>query len=310
MDPLADLLDGPRARGAFLLRSRLEPPWALRIQDRSPMTVIALVEGEAWVVPDRAFPVQLAAGDVALARGPEPYTVADLPDTPPSVVIHPGQRCTTVSGEPLAGAMDLGVRTWGNDPLGRTLMLTGSYESVGEVSVRLLEALPPLVVLRRDEWRSPLLPVLADELTKDRPGQEAVLDRLLDLVLVEALRTWFSRPGNEAPRWYRALADPAVGRAVRLLQAHPDRRWTVDLLARAVGCSRATLSRRFTGLVGEPPMAFLTGCRMALAADLLRDPEVTLGQAARRTGYSTSFALSAAYKRAYGTSPRARATTG
>jgi AraC-like DNA-binding protein len=133
---------------------------------------------------------------------------------------------------------------------------------------------------------------------------------LLDLVLVDALRTWFSRPDGQAPPWYRALGDPVVGPAVQLLQAHPEHGWTVASLAARVGCSRATLSRRFTALVGEPPMAFLTGCRMALAADLLRDPGVTLGQAARRTGYGTPFALSAAYKRTYGSSPRPRLTAG
>src|SRR4051812_30104739 len=114
MDPLAGLLDGPRARGAFLLRSVMAPPWSLRIQDEAPLTVAAVVRGDAWIVPDGGEPQRLGAGDVAVCRGPDPYTVAGEPGTAPQVVIHPGQVCTTPDGESLAGTMDLGVRTWGN----------------------------------------------------------------------------------------------------------------------------------------------------------------------------------------------------
>src|SRR5512143_2412483 len=98
MDSVAALLDGPRARGAFLLRSAMDPPWSLRIQDEAPLTVVALVRGSAWVLPDADDAVRLGAGDVAIIRGPDPYTVADDPATAPQAVIHPGQRCTTPSG--------------------------------------------------------------------------------------------------------------------------------------------------------------------------------------------------------------------
>jgi hypothetical protein len=114
MDALVDFLNGPRARGAFLVRSIMEPPWSLRIQDQAPLTVVAMVHGTAWVLPDGGDPQTLGAGDVAIIRGPGPYTVADDPMTPPDVVIHPGQRCTTLDGESLAQSMRLGVRTWGN----------------------------------------------------------------------------------------------------------------------------------------------------------------------------------------------------
>ncbi|HEX2806493.1 MAG TPA: cupin domain-containing protein, partial [Kineosporiaceae bacterium] len=175
MDALAGLLDGPRARGAFLLRSVMSPPWSLRIQDEAPLTVVAVVRGSAWIVPDTGDPHRLDPGDVAIVRGPDHYTVADAPATRPQVVIHPGQRCTTISGESLAQAMDLGIRTWGNDPDGSTTMLTGTYLMSGEISYRLLAAVPELLVLRRDAWDSPLIALLADEIVKDAPGQEAVL---------------------------------------------------------------------------------------------------------------------------------------
>jgi AraC-like DNA-binding protein len=303
MDALAGLLDGPRARGAFLLRSVMSPPWSLRIQDEAPLTVVAVVRGSAWIVPDTGDPHRLDPGDVAIVRGPDHYTVADAPATRPQVVIHPGQRCTTISGESLAQAMDLGIRTWGNDPDGSTTMLTGTYLMSGEISHRLLAAVPELLVLRRDAWDSPLIALLADEIVKDAPGQEAVLDRLLDLLLIAVLRTWFARPDGRPPGWLAADGDPIVGRALRMLHHNPAHPWTVADLAAGVGVSRATLARRFTDLVGEPPMTFLTGWRLALAADLLLEPDTTIGSVARQVGYSGPFALSTAFKRVHGVSP-------
>ncbi|WP_406311313.1 AraC family transcriptional regulator [Streptosporangium sp. NBC_01639] len=304
MDALAGLLDGPRARGAFLLRSILEPPWSLRIQDRAPLTLVAMMRGQAWVVPDNGATVRLRPGDVAIMRGPDPYTVADDPATPPQVVIQPGQHCFTPQGEPLTQAMDLGVRTWGNSPDGSTMMITGTYQMRGEISRRLLAALPALLVLPEDAWNCPLIPLLGDEIVKDEPGQEAVLDRLLDLLLIAVLRAWFSRPEAEAPAWYRAQSDPVVGRALRMLHNNPAHPWTVAELAAGSGVSRASLARRFTELVGEPPMTFLTEWRLAMAADLLRETDATIGAVARQVGYGSSFALSTAFKRVFGVSPQ------
>ncbi len=303
MDALAGLLHGPRARGAFLLRSVLEPPWSLRIRDEAPLTLVAMVRGDAWLLADSAEQARLHPGDVAIVRGPAPYTVADDPATEPQVFIHPGQRCTTRDGEDLHQAMDLGVRTWGNDPHGSTMMLTGTYQLEGEVSRRLLDVLPELVVVRAQAWDSPLVALLGDEVTRDEPGQEAVLDRLLDLVLIAALRTWFGRPESAAPPWYRAQSDPVVGPALRMLHNHPARAWTVRRLAADVGVSRAALARRFAELVGEPPMRFLTGWRLALAADLLCEPGATVTGVAAQVGYASPYALSAAFKRVRGISP-------
>ena len=146
-------------------------------------------------------------------------------------------------------------------------------------------------------------------MAKDDPGQEAVLDRLLDLLLIAVLRAWFARPAAEAPGWYRALADPIVGRALRMLQHNPAHPWTVASLAREVGVSRAALARRFNALVGEPPMAFLTEWRIALAADLLLEPGATIGSVAYEVGYGSPFALSTAFKRLRGKSPREHRAT-
>lgn len=304
MDALTGLLEGPRARGAFMIRACFDPPWAVRVEDRAPLTVMLLVRGDAWIVPDGGEPLRLRPGDLAIARGPAPYTCADAPGTAPQALILPGGECHHPDGRPLNGVMDLGVRTWGDRVDGGTVMLIGTYRMRGETGGRLLEALPPLLSLTADVWDRPLTPFLMEEVVRDAPGQEVVLDRLLDLLVIAALRTWFDRPEAESPAWYAALSDPVVGPVLRLLQGDPAHPWTVSALAAKAGVSRAALARRFTRLVGEPPMTHLTGWRLALAADRLRDTGDTIGAIARRVGYGSAFALSTAFKRAYGVSPQ------
>jgi AraC-like DNA-binding protein len=304
MDAVAGLLDGPRARGAFLLRSLLDSPWSMRIADEAPLCLIAITRGEAWLVPEGDEPLRLEPGDVAVIRGPDRYTLADDPETAPQVVVLPGQRCETPEGQEVQLMSWMGVRTWGNSPVGSTVMLSGTYELEGEVSRRLLGALPPLLVLSGDSWESPLVGLLAEEIVKDDPGQEAVLDRLLDLLLIAVLRAWFARPDAEAPAWYRAYSDPVAGKALRLIHNDPAHPWTVAELAAEAGISRAAFARRFTELLGEPPMKFLTDWRLSLAADLLLEPEATIGSVAYRVGYGSPFALSTAFKRVRGVSPQ------
>jgi len=304
MDALGGLLSGTRAHGAFLLRSMLDPPFALRIEDGAPLTLVAVLAGQAWVIPDDGEPVAISAGDVAIIRGPDPYVVADSTDTAPQVVIHPDQSCTTMDGKDLYQAMDLGVRTWGNSPDGQTVMLTGTYTMTTEVSRRLLQALPVMIHLRGEVQNHPLLAVLDEEVVKDEPGQEVILDRLLDLLLLTTVKAWFARPEADAPGWYAAQSDPGVGAALRMIYNNPAHAWTVAEIAAEVGMSRAALSRRFTGLVGEPPMAFLTSWRLTLAADLLCEPGNTIGSVASEVGYGSPYALSAAFKRVRGVSPK------
>jgi AraC-like DNA-binding protein len=304
MDAVAGLLDGPRARGAFLLRSQLDAPWSMRIADEAPLCLMAITRGAAWLIPEDDEPLLMRSGDVAVIRGPDPYTVADDPATPPQVVVLPGQRCETPDGEEVNLMSFMGVRTWGNSPVGSTVIVTGSYDLESEVSRRLLGALPPLLVLPGDAWESPLVGLLAEEIVKDDPGQEAVLDRLLDLLLIAVLRAWFARPDAEAPAWYRAYSDPVAGRALRLIHDDPAHPWTVAELAAEAGVSRAAFARRFTELVGEPPMKFLTDWRLSLAADLLLEPDATIGSVAYQVGYGSPFALSTAFKRVRGISPQ------
>jgi len=303
MDAIAGLLDGPRARRAFLLRCTLEPPWALRIEDEAPLSLVAMLRGDACFVPDHGEPVWLGTGDVALIRGPDHYVFCDEPATPPQAIIQPDQRCTTPDGQEVGDMRSFGVRRWGNSPNGPTEILTGTYNLEGEVSRRLLDALPLRVVLRADEWQTPVLGLLADEMTRDEIGQDAVLDRLLDLLLVGAVRVHFTRRAADAPGWFRAQGDPVVSGALRLIQDNPAEAWTLARLARETHVSRATLARRFTEIVGQPPIEFLTEWRLALAADLILDPTETIASVAAKVGYRSPYALSSAFKRVRGVRP-------
>ena len=308
MDTLGGLLDAPRARGAFALRAVMRSPWSLRILASSPVTLIAGVTGELWVIPCDGEPVRVGPGDVAVTRGPDHYNVADSPTTPPTVVVHPGQRCCDLEGKSVSEEMTHGVRTWGNDPLGDTIFLVGAYEHLSDISDRLLRALPPVLSLAHGEWESPLVSLLCDEVVKDEPGQAAVLDRLLDLLLTALLKAWFAQRDASRPEWWRCQGDRIVEKALRIMHDKPAHAWTLDSLAAETGASRSSLARRFQDLVGEPPMKFLKNWRMALAADLLCQPDETVGTVADKVGYATPFAFSAAFKRVRGLSPREHRT--
>jgi AraC-like DNA-binding protein len=305
MDALTGLLDQPRARGAFLLRSMFTPPWSLRIQDEAPLSVVTMARGAALVVPASGEPAWLRPGEIAIMRGPEPYTICDAPGTPVQIIIDPGQRCTTVDGRDVSESLLPGIRTWGTGigVDGADVMLSGTYQLRTEVSQRLLNVLPAMMVRPVGPGERPLVELLTNEIVRDEPGQELVLDRLLDLLVVTVLRSWLAGPEAQAPAWYRAQRDPVVGAALQLLHGAPAHGWTVADLAARTGVSRAALARRFTELVGEPPMKYLAGWRLTLAADLLAEPGATVGNVARTVGYGSAFALSAAFKRVRGLSP-------
>ena len=303
VDPVGGLLD-PRARGAFILRSLMSPPWSLRIEDEAPLSLVAVVRGSAFLDVGTAT-TEIVPGDVAIVRGPAPYTAADSAGTAPQVAIGRDQVCRPIAGVVGARPMGpLGLRSWGNDPDGGTMLLTGTYHSPAEISRSLLSALPDLVVLRPGEWDSGLVEHVIHEVDRDAPGQEVVLDRLLDLILITAVRTWLARPEAHPPRWYSAQHDPIVGAALTCIHARPDQAWTVASLAGEARCSRAALARRFTELVGVPPMTYLTEWRLSCAADMLLRGDATLETIARAVGYASPFALSAAFKRVRGVSPR------
>lgn len=296
-----DSLDGPRARDAFLLRVLMQPPWALEVTEDAPLTLVALLTGGCWLSRPGEPAQRLAPGDVLLVRGAVRYTLSDDPATRPDIVIGPGQECAGPDGRDLTQELAAGTRAWGNDPAGSDTLLVASYPEQSQLGTVLAAALADLTVVRGAD--SPLLPVLADEATRDGIGQSAVLDRILDVVLIAVVRSWTAAT-PDGPAGLQVLSDPAVAEAVRRIRVAPERAWTVADLAQCCGVSRSVLARRFQQAVGMGPIAYLTTWRLALAADLLRDTDRTLESIARQVGYGTPFALSSAFKKAYGVSPR------
>ncbi len=320
VDGLEHLLSGPRARQAFLLRMVMAPPWGVRIEDDPALTLFTVARGTAWITGELGEPLQLCEGDVAVIRGGPVYTVCDDPATEPQVTVLQGNICVDPDGHLVSQRMSLGVRTWGNgtddgiagDGIAgdggasaqpeSAVLLVGTWEAETEAGRPLLTALPGLLVRRRGEWDAAVVDLLATEIQRDAPGQEVVLDRLLDLVLVSVVRSWLA----EEQQVTRGLAhdDPVVGEALRLMHHQPQEPWTIASLARQVGVSRAALARRFGDLVGEPPMTYLTHWRLSLAADLLAATDDAVEQVARQVGYGSGFSLSAAFKRVRGVSPQ------
>jgi hypothetical protein len=240
MDALTGLLSEVRSSGAQIARTILTPPWSIRFADRTPLTLVSMLRGAAWIVPDGGRPVAVNEAEVAIVLGPEPFVVANTPDAsaPPTFIRPATGRCTAADGTDVTDEPPSGLRPCGESPDGPTVLLSGSYQVRGQVSARLLRALPRVLVVPHAGELCPVLDLTVAELERDTPGQQAVLDRLLDLLLLSTLREWFALPGAKPPSWYRAMGDPVVGRALRLLHKYPARPWTVTELASQAGVSR------------------------------------------------------------------------
>lgn len=305
MDAFGDLLRGVRADGASFGGSRLTAPWALRFVDGPPLTLVTALQGGGWIVPTGAVPRRLEHADTAIVRGPEPFVFTDDPRHALRADLRRDVRWS--GGELRGGAWGSATPDTRTGDAGTTVV-AAAYRTRGEVERRLLASLPPLLVQPDVCEGDATLDLLAAEVAEERPGREVVVDRFLDWLLVCTLRTWFDGPEAAAPGWYRALGDPVVGPALRAFHDDPAHPWSLEELARVAGVARATLVKRFTPLVGEPPMAYVTGWRMSLAADLLAAPGTTLDTIARRIGYADAFSFSAAFKRVRGVSPSAYRT--
>ena len=298
MDPLTHFLDGPRAVGAFALAMHMSAPWGVRVDDHAALTIVAVTRGQA-----RVDEMLLTAGDVALIRGPEPYCVTDDIASMPSITIGPGQQCTTVDGRDLRDEFRHGIRHWGNTSDGGTSLLIGTYERPDEAGGLVARALPRLVVVSHARADGAFLDLLEREITNDDPASQVVIDRLLDILVINTIRSWANDPTHpRTPTWLTSK-DPLVKRALEYLHAEPAAPWTVELLARQVNTSRASLAARFRSDVGEPPMTYLTRWRLTLAGDLLHSLDTTVADVGRSVGYNNAYAFSTAFKRQVGATP-------
>lgn len=309
MDALDTALATVRVEG-WVGRSMVRPPWGVEMLTADPCQLAAVVTGEAWIRHGDDEPVHLPEGSVAVACGGIPLHMGDHPDTPADLRIEDREACyDIVTGAPMADHDRTGSRTWG-DPDAPGSVVLGAYRTEGEVYALLEDELPPLLVVPPDPLVLPVLTAVAAETQDERPGQQVVVDRLMELLLFAAIRAWLASPAADVPSWATALSDPVVGPALRAMHATPERRWTVAALAAEGASSRAAFARRFREVVGEPPLAHLTRWRMALAADALRaEPGLDLTAVAARVGYADAFSFSTAFRRVRGTTPSAHRRT-
>ena len=290
MDVLQDRLAIARASGGVFARSVAQPPWGLRLPGTIPLTVHAVVQGRAWLwLDDPHAPLELAPGDLALVRGGPDHHLAH---EPAAACLSPEHFLARHAGDEPSGDRRASV------------FLCGAYRFSGDVGRGLLEALPQILPLSAaaDDPLHDVIALLSRELAASAPGQQTVLDRLLDVLLVLAIRACFERSAN-APRWYRASADPRLSAALSAMHADAAHSWTVPELAAVSGLSRAAFARTFQQTLGQAPMQYLTDWRMTLARDHLRRGELTLAQIAARTGYASPYAFAAAFRRHHGRPP-------
>lgn len=281
-----------RATGAVFARTVAVPPWGLRLGGSVQLAAHAVTRGKAWLwTSDPAGAVELLPGDITLVRGGSAHYIAHEPGAP---CLEPDDfRSRHARGAPPAGQA-------------ATVFLCGAYQLSGDVGSGLLSALPPVLTLSPaiGEPLREVITLLSRELAAIEPGQQTVLDRLLDVLLVLAFRSGFQL-GATAPRWYRASADPRLGAALQAMHEDAARPWTVPELAAAGGMSRAAFARVFRDTLGQAPLQYLTDWRMTLARDHLRASELSLASIAAAVGYSSPYAFAAAFRRHHGIPPGA-----
>jgi AraC-like DNA-binding protein len=297
VDPLGGVLGDLRMHGTFYCRAEGAAPWGLEMPALAGcMSFHVVTEGSCLLEVDGEVH-RLRAGDLALVPHGRGHLLRSGP------------------GAPIAGRADLLPQEM-LDPHYSVLRLDGGGEPARLVCgvleperpgpAHLLALLPPVLLVEggdpaRGGWLPVLLGMITDEVRHDRPGAEAVVTRLADVVVIQAIRGWLET-GATGPGWLRALRDPQVGRAVALVHRDPGAPWTLDRLARETRMSRSTFAARFTELAGEPALRYVTRWRMHLATvELGRGARV--GELARRLGYESEAAFSRAYRRVTGMPP-------
>ncbi|MFE3544406.1 AraC family transcriptional regulator [Nocardia sp. NPDC059177] len=307
MDPLSSLLSGIRADGSVLAHAVLRAPWTIHFADRAPLIMVCVLRGGGTLVLADGSRTPLTAGDTAIIQAGEPFRldgIDEVADRPP---VEYELSCFVPDG---FGTVDLSCATTESieliaeaDAQEETSLIVGAYRAAGRRHERLLRALPPVMVVAADVDVCTWLEESAAEAVRHSAGSQAMMDRLLDWALVCNLRTWLAAQQHCAPSWYRGMADPVVGPALEAIHAKPYERWTVASLAAEAAVSRALFAKRFTEVIGEPPLTYLTEWRMAEAEELLADPTRSVAQVATTVGYSDAFGFSAAFKRSRGSSP-------
>jgi AraC-like DNA-binding protein len=292
VDVLTDLLQRSRARGAAFSQSTMHGAWGVRFPGTASLAIHSILDGEmyGWV-KDPAQAQRLVGGDVILVKRGE-HQIAHTA----------GASCRPWSEYGVAGR-----RLVVGDPCDGppAVFFCGAFLFDGDLAAPLLDGLPDLIRLRPAAGSAlrVTLDLLAAETAGDGPGQQALLDRLLDVALVQALRAHLLDAGAEAPGWFRAMDDPSLAEALRAIHDDPAHPWTVGELASHAHLSRTAFARRFSDVLAQPPLQYVTDWRMALAKERLRDSEEGLARIASAVGYGSEFSFAAAFKRHAGVAP-------
>lgn len=296
MDVIADMLSATQGGGVAAVRLRAAAPWGVKRGQVPSVTFHLVTHGVCWLRVPGTHPIRLETGDLALLPNGAGHALSS--DRQGSLLLDDDVLTKLADG---AGSE---IEIAGVGP--RTRVFCAGFRTRNALPAQLRALLPPALHLpaRRLAARHDLaetLRMLSDETTANLPGSRIIVDRLVDVVAVHMLRSWL--PTGLTATCPTPLQDLAVATAVNALHHELDRRWTLDELAEKVGLSRATLTRRFTLVLGESPLSYLRRQRMELAARWLRESDDSLARIAQRVGYASEFAFSRAFSRAVGIAP-------
>jgi AraC-like DNA-binding protein len=297
MDILTDVLNTLELKGWLSSRRELTPPWRYDFAASQDSMFHVLSFGGAYLqVEGAAEPVRVEDGDVVLFPTGHPHSLYDDPMSPLTRVVH-------LDYNPQRGHQV--VDSEGEGP--KLLMLCGAFHFEYPSNFPLLHRLPKLLHIpgaqgRMEQGFGDIVRLIARELASEQPGAEVMLRRLTELLFIQVIRLWIDQQAEASVGWVGALRDQPISAALGLIHQSPERRWTVQELAEAAALSRSAFSARFTQLVGEPPMAYLTRWRMLRAKRLLKN-EVSMETIADLLGYESEAAFRKAFKREIGIPP-------
>ncbi|HKH90712.1 MAG TPA: AraC family transcriptional regulator [Gemmatimonadaceae bacterium] len=306
-DVVSEVLRAVRLGAEVFGRFEVSAPWAMRVpRTEQHLSFYVIARGGAWldVEGERkrtpARQIALSAGDVVLLPHGEPHVLRD-----PSRAARTPREAQSV-GCPRPTSVEP-VRFGGGGPV--TSFVAGAFRFAAPARSVLLESLPPVIHIAAGEaTTSPqvaaAVQLILAESVAPGPGSSLVSARLAEILLVHALRAQ-TTSRDEHQSGLCALADPMIGASLRLMHAQPAEPWTVERLARDVGMSRSAFAARFTQLVGEAPLQYLTRWRMTQAAELLREREDSVPAIAERVGYRNAAAFMKAFARVEGVGPGA-----
>ena len=297
MDLLAGVLAVGGVRGTVGARIEAGGTWGLSWQRLSGAAFYAVTSGTAWLSLAEQEPWQLMPGDVVLMPSGTAHGLSSVPGVP----LTPCHGCNANDVMANGNVVLLGTGEV------QTHILAATYEYDPTVTTQVMASLPTVVHIRADNGGTCLddtVRLLARELAYPQIASAYVLNRLVDILLVQLLRVWLAvRPDEVRGTWLSALNDPVVGAALATLHQEPARAWTTESLASKLTISRSTLTRRFRAVTGTAPADYLTRWRMDLAAVRLRDTDDTLDAIARSVGYTSVYAFSRAFRRSRSQAP-------